>query len=115
MTIIALEEKTMDETDSLIKSMIQFGEKINRFYENLRCTDYRFIDLCQNSNEYRNTEDHVSLKQMCIAVLTLPGAIYQKLPLMYFVQYLLSHEELSSEIRHSDIKKIITNDIYNIQ
>ena len=104
-----LQEKTMDETDILIRSMIQFGEKINRFYENLRCTDYRFIDLCQNSNEYRHTEDHLSLKQMCCAVLTLPGAIYQKLPLMYFVQYLLTHEELSSEIRHSDIKKIITN------
>lgn len=104
-----LEEKTMDETYDLIRSMIQFGEKINRFYENIRSTDYRFIDLCNNSYEYRNTEDHLSLKQMCCAVLTLPGAIYQKLPLMYFIQYLLTHEELSSEIRHSDFKRIITN------
>ena len=104
-----LTEKTMDETDTLLNSMIEFGERVNQFYGNLKTTDYRFVDLCNNSNEFRATEDHLSLKQMSLAVFELKGAIYQKLPLMYFVQFVLGNEDLPGIIQHNEFKKIITN------
>ena len=104
-----IEEKTMDETDDLLSSMISFGEKVNQFYKDLKLTSYRFENLCRHSSEYRNTNDHLGLKQMSLAVLELKGAIYQKLPLMYFVQFILNNESLPGIIRHDELKKIITN------
>lgn len=104
-----IEDKTMDETNRLLTSMISFGEKVNCFYKELRMEDYRFVDLCKHSYEFRNTKDHLGLKQMSLAVLELNGAIYQKLPLMYFVQHLLNSRELPELIRHEELKKIITN------
>lgn len=104
-----IEEKTMDETNVLLTDMIGFGEKVNQFYKDLRLTDYRFVNLCRHSYEYRNTNDHLGLKQMSLAVLELKGAIYQKLPLMYFVQFILNSESLPEIIRHDEFRRIITN------
>lgn len=100
---------TIDATDRLLTSMIEFGEKVNQFYKDLRSTDYRFVNLCSNSYEFRDTNDHLGLKQMCLEILQLKGAIYQKLPLMYFVQFVLESESLPGTIHHDELKKIITN------
>lgn len=104
-----IEEKTMDETNELLTSMIGFGAKVNQFYMDLKSTDYRFVNICSHSNEFRNTNDHLGLKQMCLAVLELKGATYQKLPLMYFIQFVLESKSLPGIILHGDLKKIITN------
>ncbi len=104
-----LEEKTMDETNDLLLSMIGFGARVNQFYKDLQMASYRFENLCKHSYEYRNTNDHLELKQMSLAILELKGAVYQKLPLMFFVQFLLSSDNLQSIIRHEELKRVITN------
>ena len=104
-----IEDKTMDETDSLLDEMIAFGSRVNHFYDNLKSTDYRFEDICNNSHEHRNTPDHLGLKQMCLAMLEQAGANYQKLPFMYFIQYVLGSDSIQNTLQHSDLKRIITN------
>lgn len=63
-----IEEKTMDETNVLLTDMIGFGEKVNQFYKDLRLTDYRFVNLCRHSYEYRNTNDHLGLKHTLLNI-----------------------------------------------
>lgn len=106
-----LDGKTMDDTEQLLLQMIKYGENVLQFYENIRNTDYRFVDLCANSYEYRHQRDHIILKQMCSTMLEPRGnkAQYQKLPLMYLIYGLLANEELVGELTHKDFRKIITN------
>ena len=58
-----LDGKNMDETESILKEMIAYGQANLDFNDKLSHTDYRFVDLCQNSYEYRDTNDHLILKQ----------------------------------------------------
>ena len=106
-----LDGKTTDDTEQLLLQMIKYGENVLQFYENIRNTDYRFVDLCANSHEYRHQRDHIILKHMCSTMLEPRGnkAQYQKLPLMYLVYGLLANEELVGELTHKDFRKIITN------
>lgn len=83
-----LDGMNMDETESILKEMINYGQANLEFYDHLSNTDYRFADLCENSYKYRNTNDHLVLKQMCKIMLESTTAQYQKLPLLYFIHSL---------------------------
>jgi len=104
-----LEGKTMDETRSILMNLINFGKSILNFHQNLSNNGYRFIDLCPNSTEYRNTSDHIALKKMSLEILDSSKAQYQKLPLMYFIYRVAENSILQAEIRHDLFKRIITN------
>ena len=104
-----LDGRTMDETKKLLTDMIEYGEAVIDFYKKIDHNDYRFCDLCQNSYEYRNTNDHELLKIMCKEMLENAKAQYQKLPLMYFIYYLKTKEGANSAIEHVVFRKVITN------
>lgn len=104
-----LEGKTMDETAALLKEMISYGQSILRFARNLQCTQYRFEDICPDSDEHRNTDDHLVLKAMSTSIITLQKPLYQKLPFLYFIYNMSKDEVLRREIRHDCLRRIITN------
>lgn len=104
-----LDGKTMDQTEHILTEMINYGQAVLEFYNNLSNTEYRFDDLCLNSYEYRNTNDHLILKQMCKIMLESNIAQYQKLPLMYFVYSLRKNVDIVNSMSHKQFRKIITN------
>lgn len=105
-----LDGKTMDDTEQLLLNMIEYGKDILDFYESVKNTDYRFVNLCANSHEYRHQRDHLVLKEMCITMLEPRGkAQYQKLPLMYLIYGLNANDQIVNELSHKDFRKIITN------
>lgn len=104
-----LDGMDMDETESVLKEMISYGQANLEFYCNLSNSDYRFIDLCTNSHEYRNTSDHLILKQMCKIMLENTAAQYQKLPLLYFIYSLRKNVEVVNSITHEQFRKVISN------
>lgn len=104
-----LEGKTMDETNALLQEMILYGNNILRFQQNLQDTNYRFVDVCSNSYEYRATHNHVALKKMCTEILRPIKPIYQKLPFLYFVHALYKDDHLKDQISHPQLRRIITN------
>lgn len=104
-----LDGRDMDETESVLKEMISFGQANLEFYCNLSNNDYRFIDLCTNSREYRNTSDHLMLKRMCKIMLENTAAQYQKLPLLYFIYSLRKNAEVVNSITYEQFRKVISN------
>ncbi len=104
-----LDGKNMDETESILKEMIAYGQANLDFNDKLSHTDYRFVDLCQNSYEYRDTNDHLILKQMCKDMLENATAQYQKLPFLYFIYSLRKDQEIVNSIKHLEFRKIIAN------
>lgn len=103
-----LEGKTMDATNVLLQEMIAFGQSILSFKDNLQNTHYRFADICPDSHEHRATDDHIPLKAMCFEILNSIKSQYQKLPFMYFVYKMTQNVPLQQEIRHDDLRKVIT-------
>lgn len=100
--------KTMDETETLLKSMIEYGEKILAFRALVGQNDYRFVDICSNSYEHRNTGDHIILKRMAIEILDTSNSLYQKLPLFVLVHN-LSTRNLGEALTHDALRRIFTN------
>lgn len=104
-----LDGKNMDATEDILVEMVTYGKNNLFFYDNLLNTDYRFVDLCSNSQDYRNTGDHLVLKHMCKSMLESTAAQYQKLPLLYFIYSLRRNEGMVDIITHKQFRKIITN------
>lgn len=104
-----LDGKDMDATEALLEEMIAYGKHNREFYDNLNSTAYRFVDLCKNSYEYRNTNDHFILKQMCKIMMESTAAQYQKLPFFYFIHSLRKNADIVDSITHGQFKKIICN------
>lgn len=105
-----LEGKTMDETESLLDGMIQYGQVGLEFCNNINLDDYRFVNLCADSRSHANTSDHIALKKMSKEMLMGAGnAIYQKLPLLTFLFYLSTNPDLIQSISHDYYRRITTN------
>lgn len=104
-----LEGKTMDATNALLQEMISYGKSVLRFTENLQNTQYRFADICPDSYEHRNTDDHLALKAMSTSILTPQKPLYQKLPFLYFIYNLSKDEALRQDICHDNMRRIVTN------
>lgn len=104
-----LEGKTMDETNDLLMQMIAFGRSNILFSTHIGENAYRFIDICENSAEYRNTDDHIALKAMSSAILIKNKTCYQKLPFMYFIYKVNDIPTLKQHLTHDSLRRIITN------
>lgn len=105
-----LEGKTIDDTETLLRNMIKYGKIGLEFCKNINEADYRFVNLCEDSRKYSNTDDHIALKKMAKEMLQGTGsAIYQKLPLLSFLFYLNNNSTLVNSITHDQFRRIITN------
>ena len=103
-----LEGKTIDETKKTLDSMIKYGEANIELFNNIDKEEYRFCDLCEDSKKYENTRDHIALKRM-FKDMFFHTTNYHKLPVLFFIDYLKSNNQLKSQIGHSEFKKILTN------
>ena len=103
-----LDGKNMDATEALLKDMIAYGQATTSVYESINTDDYRFVDICSNSYEYRNTQDHKLLKTMLKEILNAK-AQYQKLPLFYLIYSLKTNADLPARITHAQFRSLITN------
>lgn len=104
-----LEGKTMDSANILLQEMISYGKSVLRFAENLQNTLYRFDDICPDSHEHRNADDHLAMKAMGMSILMPQKPLYQKLPFMYLIYSMSKDETLRQEIQHDSLRRIITN------
>lgn len=100
--------KTMDDTETLLKFMIEYGEKILSFRAAVSQNEYRFVDICPNSQAYGNTSDHIALKRMAIEILDASSSLYQKLPFFVLV-HILSTQNFGEALTHDAIRRIFTN------
>lgn len=103
-----LDGKNMDATEALLKDMITYGQATTSVYESINTDDYRFVDICSNSYEYRNTQDHKLLKTMLKEILNAK-AQYQKLPLFYLIYSFKTNADLPARITHAQFRSLITN------
>lgn len=103
-----LDGKNMDATEALLKDMIAYGQATTSVYESINTDDYRFVDICSNSYEYRNTQDHKLLKTMLKEILNAK-AQYQKLPLFYLIYSFKTNADLPARITHVQFRSLITN------
>lgn len=103
-----LDGKNMDATEALLKDMIAYGQATTSVYESINTDDYRFVDICSNSYEYRNTQDHKLLKTMLKEILNAK-AQYQKLPLFYLIYSFKTNADLPARITHAQFRSLITN------
>jgi hypothetical protein len=66
------------------------------------------------SRRFQDTGDHRVLKKMLSQMMLFSDAIYQKLPLFFFLFKLNNDENLKSLVTHDALKRTITNlYIYN--
>jgi len=100
--------KTMDDTETLINCMIEYGEKILAFRTAVGQNEYRFVDICPNSQDYGNTNDHIALKRMAIEILDTSNSLYQKLPFFILV-HVLSTRNFGEALTHDALRRIFTN------
>jgi hypothetical protein len=98
----------MDETEAMLKSMIEYGEKVLCFRTNLGQDAYRLVDICPDSQSHSNTDDHKALKRMSIEILDTNKPLYQKLPFFVLI-HALHTKGFGANLTHDAFRKIITN------
>lgn len=104
-----LDGKTMDETKKCLCDMIDYGNGILNFFGNIQKDGYRFDDLCRNSYDYRDTDDHKVLKVLSNMILRCQSAQYQKLPFMRFICELTGSETWQTAFTHKEFRAVVTN------
>ena len=109
-----LHNKLMDEIEVLLQDMINYGKSATELCDNIQRDTYRFVDICPDSARFQNTRDHLVLKRMLSQMMLFSNAIYQKLPLFFFLFKLHNDEILRNVVTYDALKRIITNlYIYN--
>lgn len=63
---------------ALLQAMIQYGEHVLQFENDIDKTTYHFENLCCNARSYMNTNDHITLKEMSSQIIKPKKTIYQK-------------------------------------
>lgn len=104
-----LEGKSTDETFAQVDELINLGKSVLSFIENLKNTTYRFEDVCPSGRSHANTDDHISLKNMCTIQLVPKGPQYQKLPLMCVIYALSHYSGIRDAMTYDKFRRIITN------
>lgn len=98
-----------DEILNLLGEMIDFGEKIIEFSENLDKSSYRFEDICCNADRYlEDRESRKCLKEMCKAILG-DTQNYSKVCFLMLIYYLKKDAQLKKDLEYETWKKIVTN------
>lgn len=105
-----LDDKNMDETQECLDGLINYGKNIMYFYENILKNDYRFCDVCKDSSNFKDTDDHIALKTMSNLILSSKAAQYQKLPFMQLINSLMSISTTGKlSITHKEFRSVVTN------
>lgn len=103
-----LEGKNGSQTERLLKEMKCYAENLYTFGKNLKLTDYKFEDICEDTKRY-NTDDYKVLKKMCRDVVEIKTVQYHKLPFLMLISHLYKNKQLSKNLNYDTFKRIITN------
>lgn len=103
-----LDGKTGTQTEKLLKDMSCYAKNLYVFGTNLKLTDYKFEDICPDSEKY-NTNDYIVLKELCRSMVEIKTVQYHKLPFLMLINNLYKKEQLRSELDYDTLKRMITN------
>lgn len=85
-----LEDKNMDDVDSILKKMVEYGERVSNFYECIQNDTYMFEDICRDSNSYKTASKKLitNMKEYLLYSMEIKSAQYQKVPLNWFIYFI---------------------------
>lgn len=104
-----LEGMTIDDTMDVLKDMIGYGTHAIEYYNNISDVHYIFDNICNNVSDYSNSGFIEMTKQLSLRMLESKGALYQKLPFLFFVHWILQHAQDGNKWCFDDFQKVITN------
>ena len=105
-----LENKNHTETKELLEDMVEYGNCIIAFDDNISNTNYYFSDLCNDADNHKKEETKLhSLRSMASKIMNSKDAQYYKLPFFMLVYYLTKDNQLSSSLEYTTLKSFITN------
>ena len=105
-----LEDKTMDDVNTILIQMAEYGESVVGFYEHILNDQYMFDDICVNSNSYKSASKKLitNIKQYLLYSMEIKSAQYQKVPLNWFI-YFVIHGIYNKKIEMKEFMKITAN------
>lgn len=105
-----LEGKNHTETKKILLDMGSYGKHIDEFIDNLYKSTYIFDDLCSNAANYQSDiQNHRTIKQLLLSIMTNPNVQYYKFPLFMFIHYIFSKPELKAAFSYDSLKRFTTN------
>lgn len=84
-----LEDKNMDEVETILTQMVEYGERVYSFYEKIQNDTYMFEDICVDSNSYKTASKHLitNVKDYMLYSIKIKSAQYQKVPLNWLIYF----------------------------
>ena len=104
-----LDGKSIDETEAILKEMIQYGSHVVEYHKSISDTHYAFEDICNDANNYASTSFISATKQLSLRMLESKGAQYQKLPLLFLIHKIGQHVQDGNSVRFDDFQRIVAN------
>lgn len=104
-----LEGKNNNETQQILNEMVIYSQNITNFRNRLYNANYTFLDLCPDLNNYRNAQEYLIMKRMCISIIENKAAQYHKFPFFMIINYFMRDVALGQGITRFEFKKLITN------
>ncbi|MFI3212843.1 MAG: DUF262 domain-containing protein [Eubacteriales bacterium] len=106
-----LEGKSTDETEKMLLSMIEFGEKVGNFYDKINNANYFFQDVCVDYASYKNASGFLleNVKRYLKYLISFKNAQYQKLPMCYFIYILYTKKKLAERMKFAEFMQVSAN------
>ena len=86
-----LEDKNMDDVNRILTQMVEYGERVSYFYEQIQKDTYMFEDICVDSNSYKTASLKLvtNVKDYLLYAMEIKSAQYQKVPLNWFLYFVM--------------------------
>lgn len=106
-----LEGKNSQYIKDLLQEMINFGDCILEFYDNVQRENYIFEDICHDSANYSEDRDSMkNLRKMCRVIIEKANTVdYSKTLFQMLVFWIKEHEILQQDMTFEIWKKIVSN------
>ena len=106
-----LSGKNSTSTHNLLEEMSFFANTILEMNDNVKNSDYLFLDMCTDIKAHKKEDEVITCKRLCEEILNIRNIEYPRFPFYYFVNVFKKREALSSNISVADFRRII-NDLY---
>lgn len=105
-----LEDKNMDDVNRILTQMVEYGERVSYFYEQIQKDTYMFEDICVDSNSYKTASLKLvtNVKDYLLYAMEIKSAQYQKLPLNWFLYFVMDKSN-NVDIHMKDFMTITAN------
>ncbi len=105
-----LEDKNMDDVNRILTQMVEYGERVSYFYEQIQKDTYMFEDICVDSNSYKTASLKLvtNVKDYLLYAMEIKSAQYQKVPLNWFLYFVMDKSN-NVDIHMKDFMTITAN------